>query len=59
MEKYEEITKFIWVLVERQTFIFNSHERIRLDDLSWLAFDSKSGAVKEVYYKIDSRERFQ
>lgn len=59
MEKYKEVTKLIWVLVERQTLIFNSHESVRFDDLSWLAFDSKSGAVKVVYYEIDSRERFQ
>ena len=41
MEKNEKVSKLVWVLVERKTFVLDSHKRVWLDYLAWFALDSE------------------
>jgi hypothetical protein len=58
MELDKEITELVCLLVEWQSFIFNSHEHIWLDDHALWTLNSQFGSIKEVDGEISTCKSF-
>ena len=56
LEENEQISVLEGVLMERETLLFNSHERVRLDDLARFALNADHLTVEVLDGKVDSSQ---